>query len=144
MLFPYEELPEFNASAYTLLSFIALLALFALLGIFVELTPLGDKRAADLVIQNSRDPRRRISLEQRKQKWALMLLSFSFSYNLKKLCKVQGADRGKSIAVLNGVRVLSLCWIIMGHQIGVNVTTTVSNPENMGMLTEGLLYFIVS
>ena len=144
MLFPYEELPEYNGSAYALISFIALLTLLGLLGIFVELTPLGDKRPGELGAANLRDPRRGLSLEQRKRTWALLLLSFSFSYNLKKLCKLQGADRGKSVAVLNGVRVLSLCWIIMGHQIGVNATSTVSNPENMGMITEGFLFVIVS
>ncbi|XP_071497836.1 nose resistant to fluoxetine protein 6-like [Diadema antillarum] len=46
-------------------------------------------------------------------KWEQFLLGFAFNRNLAKLMSTKGSDR--SIACLNGIRVLSMAWVILGH-----------------------------
>jgi hypothetical protein len=42
-----------------------------------------------------------------------VILSFSFYNNLKKIFEIQKSD--DKLECLNGVRVLSLCWVILSH-----------------------------
>ncbi|XP_071511439.1 nose resistant to fluoxetine protein 6-like [Diadema antillarum] len=52
-------------------------------------------------------------IQPKPAKWEQFLLGFAFNRNLAKLMSTKGSDR--SIACLNGIRVLSMAWVILGH-----------------------------
>ena len=80
----------------------------------MQYTSLGD--AADLSHLDSHARAATPPQEQMRSKksWAQALLAFSFPYNLKRLCSVSG-EGDESLSVLNGVRVLSILYVIIGH-----------------------------
>ena len=79
--FPDENLPSsLGAGAVCTICFFALLAVLSAVGIVVEYSEIGDRMDAQ-----GEDGSIAGQLQRRKEKWALLLLSFSFTFNLKKL-----------------------------------------------------------
>ena len=118
--FPEEELDySLNAGAIITIILIAIVFLFSAIGVAVEMTPLGDKWA------RANEDGNRAPLPERKTKWGLFFLSFSLTYNMKKLCQPGNPD--DNLKVLNGVRALSAAWVILGHAFGSNLTVPASN-----------------
>ena len=108
--FPKEEEPGLSTGTIAFIIVFGLIGLIVLLGQVVELSSLGDKPALEGV-----DPDfALLPVHKRKEKWALCFLSFSFFYNVRKLCTISGGDGG-NVNVLNGARVLSMCWVVLGH-----------------------------
>jgi len=82
----------------------AFIAFFGIVGIFVEYLPILEKPHSLPTMK----------LEERKTKLGLLFFSFSFKNNLQKLFEV--SDRGDSnLKILNGIRVFSICWVVIGH-----------------------------
>ena len=118
--FPEEELDySLNAGAIITIILIAFVFLVSAIGVAVEMTPLGDKWA------HANEDGNRAPLPERKTKWGLFFLSFSLTYNMKKLCQPGNPD--DNLKVLNGVRALSAAWVILGHSFEFNLGVPASN-----------------
>lgn len=105
------------------------LVLLWIAGMVISYTNIGD------IPQFEADTEETTKIEQRKTKWALSLYSFNpFSNLLKILTVKEGGD--KTLAVLNGVRVLSMGWVIVGHGFVFAPLGTVSNLATMSAIVE--------
>ena len=113
-----------DAKAWVMIFVIVLLILFWILGIVVEFTSFADKS------RFTEDERQELKVEDRKSKLGLALYSFSPINNIKKLFTV--SKRGdQSLAVLNGVRVLSIGWIVIGHSFSFLQAIPIVNLTNL-------------
>ena len=113
-----------DAKAWVMIFVIVLLILFWILGIVVEFTSFADKS------RFTEDERQELKVEDRKSKLGLVLYSFSPINNVKKLFTV--SKRGdQSLAVLNGVRVLSIGWIVIGHSFSFLQAIPIVNLTNL-------------
>ena len=93
-----------NAGTIIVILSTSLIVILGIIGIFVEYFPLFEKPQSL--------PTEKI--EERKTKLGLLFYSFSFKNNLQKLFEV--SDRGDAnLKILNGIRVFSICWVIVGH-----------------------------
>lgn len=126
-----------SAGAWAMIMVIIFLVMLWLLGILVTYTKVGDREE----IRNGVQIRTRV--EARKTKWALALLSFNPIINLQKLFTVK-AGGDDNLAVLNGVRVLSICWVIVGHGFVSVLFAPVKNMGTMNMIFENGLFSLVS
>ena len=85
--FPKEQLPRsLSAGAICTIVLLSLIFATSVMGIIVEMTPLGNKE--DIIDGGTNHP----PVHKRKEKWALFFLSFSFTYNMKKLCTIADTD----------------------------------------------------
>ena len=113
-----------STGAWIVIFLIVFIVLLMIVGIVIENTNIGNKPGVD--ISQSKP-------EEAKQKWALLLYSFNPVVNLRKLFHVkEGGD--KRLAVLNGVRVLSIGWVILGHGFGfvfLGPVTNITTAMNM-------------
>jgi hypothetical protein len=94
------------------------IVLLSVIGYAIGKTTLGDKPRAhsSLVVTVDEDNLSKISIESRKQRWALFLYSFSFSRNFQEIfTKPYRTIRDKRLEVFDGLRVHMLAWIILGH-----------------------------
>jgi hypothetical protein len=112
---------------------------FGILGIAVQYTKLGDI--------NNVSQEEKTLIEKRKNKIAMFFYCFNPILNLNKLFTVkEGGD--ESLAVLNGVRVLSILWVALGHAFSFFsfgpvhnyqlAETTVLKSHTSGMIAGGL------
>ena len=85
--------------------FFSLLLLVVLLGVATEYTSLFNKPEA-------KDDGK---VEENKNKLGLVFLSFSFTRNIRKIFWGPPAKEGDYLVIFNGVRVLSLLYVIFGH-----------------------------
>ena len=119
-----------------MISIIFFIVLLWVLGIVVQYTNLGNK----LPVQNGDDTTSKV--EERKTKWALLLYSFSPINNLEKLFTVkEGGDQ--TLAVLNGVRVLSIGWVIVGHGFSFIQFAPIVNMSTMNLMLKDTFFGIV-
>ena len=84
--------------------FFGLLVLLSILGIITEYSSLFDK-------SNAEDQK----IENRKTKLGLVVLSFSFSRNITKIFWGPKAKPDDFLTVFNGLRVISLLVVMLGH-----------------------------
>ena len=103
----YETSP-LDDGAIVAISILSLVGGISLFGTIIQLTSIGNKPGTQLMQEDVDAP-----LHKMKQKWALSFLAFSFPYNMKKLCTQAEAE--ENLRVLNGVRVLSMAYVVIGH-----------------------------
>ena len=97
-----------DAKAWIMILVIIFLIMLWILGVVVEFTSFGDHSPL------SEYEKEHMKIEERKSKLGLLFYSFSPANNIKKLFTV--SKKGdQSLAVLNGVRVLSIGWVVVGH-----------------------------
>ena len=115
---PREIMAEsLTPGAWITIALLLFLVLLMIVGIVIQYTNLGNKPGVDG--QQERP-------EEAKQKWALFFYAFNPVVNIQKLLFVkEGGDQ--RLAVLNGVRVLSIGWVILGHGFGFVFSGAVSN-----------------
>jgi peptidoglycan/LPS O-acetylase OafA/YrhL len=89
-----------------------------LLGIVVENTSFGDKRFIN-----------EATGKKDKTMWANTFLSFNPIRNFQKVFHVEANGPHQDLQVLNGIRVLSMCWVIMGHGYLFPLFVGVTNAE---------------
>ena len=135
--FPNQVLSSgFDTKAWIMIFVIVLLILFWILGIVVEFTSLADKS------RFTEEERQQLKVEDRKSKLGLAFYSFNPINNVKKLFTV--SKRGdQSLAVLNGVRVLSIGWVVIGHSFNFTLLTPTVNFINITLLYKGFLFGLI-
>lgn len=85
--------------------FFSLLLLIVIIGVATEYTNLFNKP----------DAKEGGKVEENKSKLGLVFLSFSFTRNIRKIFWGPPAKEGDHLIIFNGVRVLSLLYVIFGH-----------------------------
>ena len=81
-------------------------------------------------------------IEDSKTKWALALHSFNPVVNLQKLFTVKESG-DKALNVLNGVRVLSICWIILSHSFVFVSMTAITNGQTLNVLSKNEFFSLI-
>ena len=99
---------------------IVLLLLFfvmSILGYFVEHKSFGNRSHPKAMVEAyEEDVPDRLSIEAQKHRWALILYSFSITKNFNEIFfKGNKTIKDKNFEVLNGLKVVMLIWIMLGH-----------------------------
>lgn len=135
--FPKEILSSgLDAKAWVMIIVVILFIILWILGILVEFTSFGDHSKLN------EEEREQIKIENRKSKLGLFFYSFSPINNVRKLFIVN-KNGDQSLAVLNGVRVLSICWVVVGHSFNFLLLSPLVNIVNMNMLFESRLFALI-
>lgn len=132
---------KINAEPFDFGSWVFMLLVFGIvilwcIGAAVEYTKLFDKNSGH---QNSDQP---VKVEDRKSKLGLFFYSWSPINNLSKLFTVK-QDGDKTLEVLNGVRVLSICYVVVGHGFSFIQFTPIANTSTIADITKESLFGIV-
>ena len=134
--FPHQDYSNGpNTGFWVVFALIWVILLFWIIGILVQFTKLGD-------IRRDQENEESNKIEDRKSKLALLFYSFNPIVNIQKLFTVRpGGDQ--RLNVLNGVRVLSICWVITGHSFGFTAMAPVANSMNLERVYTDVLFSIV-
>lgn len=126
----------FNAGTYTMFAVILFIVLLWIVGIVVQYTNFGN-----IPLDPSLNPTE-VNTEDKKSKFALFFYSFNPIINLQKLVTVkEGGDQ--TLTVLNGVRVISICWVIIGHAFTFIQFVPILNIQTMYSLFDHHLFALV-
>ena len=125
-----------DAKAWVMILVIIFLIMLWILGVVVEFTSFGDHSPL------SEYEKEHMKIEDRKSKLGLLFYSFSPINNIKKLFTV--SKKGdQSLAVLNGVRVLSIGWVVVGHSFNFILLIPTTNFINLSKIFEGTLFGLI-
>lgn len=105
VLLPYSDTDHpLSVGAIIVICLTSLILLLGIIGTIIEYIPFFEK--VDSIPTDK--------VENRKTKMGLLFFSFSLKNNIQKLFEVN--DRGDSnLKILNGIRVFSIGWVIVGH-----------------------------
>ena len=103
--FTTEEKPIVSTGQAIGFAFFSLLILIIVVGVITEYTSLFNKYNA----------KESASIEESKSKIGLLFLSFSFTRNIRKIFWGPPAKEGDYLVIFNGVRILSILYVILGH-----------------------------
>jgi len=118
-----------SPGTWVFVSIICLFLTFALFGIIVQYTAFGD-----IQVPFGVDPES-VPIEKRKGKLELFFYCFNPFANLLKIFTVQeGGDQ--TLTVLNGVRVLSIWWVIVGQSFSYLMIAPVQNFQTVTDILE--------
>lgn len=89
----------------------------SILGYVVEHHRLGDKTIHNSMVEAvEEDHPENASIEAKKQKWALIIYSFSITRNFHEIFfKPYKSIKDKKFEIFNGLRFISMTWIMLGH-----------------------------
>ena len=105
--FPTQENAKpMETGGWIVFMILLIVVLFCIIGIVVGYTNIGNQK--DIEINE------RMKIEDQKTKLALFFYSFNPIVNFQKLFTVK-EEGDQRLAVLNGIRVLSIWWVIVGH-----------------------------
>ncbi|XP_042889060.1 nose resistant to fluoxetine protein 6-like [Penaeus japonicus] len=74
---------------------------------------------------------------------AKYLLVFSVSHNLEKLFHLDTTKNPGTISCIHGIRFLSICWVVLGHQYVYSVQLA-SNPSELFELTKPAAFQMIA
>ena len=117
MRFPYQaERASLGVGGWLTIILLALITIFGILGSVVEYVPFLNKAQS-----NPND-----KPDKRLNYLGLAFYSFSFKNNLKKMFEV--SNKGDTdLKILNGIRVFSICWVILGHSFMMSMGFRLTN-----------------
>jgi hypothetical protein len=127
-----EQNYSFGTGAAIFTTVIGLIILMGLLGILVENTGFGDKSRIN-----------EATGKKEKTVWANLFLSFNFIRNFTKIFHVDHNGPHQDLTVLNGIRVLSMCWVILGHGYVFPISFGLKNMEQVGEISKGFWFTVV-
>lgn len=119
--FPQTQQKELHESlsvgAIATIVVFCIIVLLSILGFFVEYRSLGNKKNSKTMVEAYEyEQPNKVSLEAKKQKWALFVYSFSITKNFNEIFfKDYQTIKDRNFEVFNGLKVLMLCWTILGH-----------------------------
>jgi hypothetical protein len=89
----------------------------SIFGYFVEHRSLGNRNHPKAMVEAyEEDIPDRVSIEAQKHKWALIIYSFSITKNFNEIFfKGNKTIKDKNFEVLNGLKVVMLIWVMLGH-----------------------------
>ena len=131
--FPNETTEEVTTGNILGFIFFSLLIVIALVGIATEYTSLFNK-------QNAREDDK---VENSKTTLGLFFLSFSFTRNVGKIFWGPPAKEGDYLVIFNGVRVLSLLYVVFGHGYFSVLQSPLSDFEGVNRVLEPWSFYIV-
>ncbi|CDW90007.1 UNKNOWN [Stylonychia lemnae] len=127
---------------------ILLLIGLSIFGSFVERTQIGDKKQNQnsMVEAIESEDFNQVSLEYKKEKWAIFIYSFSVTRNFKEIFfRPSKSIKDKKFQVFNGIRVFMMTWIILGHCYFVGSVFGITNYKlKQAILDKFLGQIIVS
>lgn len=132
--FPKNE--ETKVSTGHSIGFIAfgVLILIVLLGVATEYTSLFDKLNAK---ENNK-------VEENKTKLGLLFLSFSFTRNIRKIFWGPPTKEGDYLVIFNGVRILSILYVILGHGYTSIFQVPIVEFEAINRVLGNWMFYIIS
>jgi len=118
---------SFNPSTVDILLYIffSILAIFFIIGILVEYSSLFGKPNYDNIGKED-DSKRDKELIKSKNKLGLFFLSFSVGRNLRKMFYTP-QRKDDNLTVFNGIRVLSMYFVVLGHTMSGFIVVPVIN-----------------
>lgn len=125
-----------STGGVVMICLIAFIVLLWIAGIIIAYTNIGNISYLENGVGSNSN------IEDRKTRWALAFYSFNPIVNLQKLFTVK-AGGDDSLAVFNGVRVLSICWVVVGHGFSLISLAPVKNFQTVNLLFEDRTFSIV-
>ena len=82
--------------------------------------------------------------EGKRERWVEVLVCFSVYTNYQKLLAARSGSRKDTLEILNGIRVMSMGWVILGHVYDLRAALPpVKNPEDLpGVMKKSKTAFI--
>jgi len=102
--FPYESESSLSIGGWVTLILIGIIIILGLIGILTEYAPIFSSQEASL------SPK----IEDKLSFPGRIFLCFSFKNNFMKLFKISKSEE-EDLKIFNGVRVICLSWIVLGH-----------------------------
>jgi hypothetical protein len=132
-----EEVHTLKAGHYFTIFFVGLLVISCLAGTAYEIYE---------KIQHVTRARLQLPEEEprRKTAWQKYLKSFYVIENTSKLLFARSKDGNKNLEILNGIRVLSMGWVILGHTYYFALQSALANPLIPLTLFKSFSFNIVS
>lgn len=99
-----------------MLFILGIIILLSIFGYIIGHSKIGNKdHLSHMVEAIDEDNPNKISIDQRKKKWALFFYSFSFSRNFREIfVRSYKTIRDRKFDVFDGLRVFMQSWIILG------------------------------
>lgn len=134
VIFPYDETIDksFSTGAWITMIIIFTIVLLGIAGTLLEYVHIFDKP----------DSLPTMKTEERLTGLGKVFFSFSFMHNIEKMFSV--SDRGdENLKVINGIRVFSICWVIIGHSFMNVMGAPITNIVTALSVTEKWYFALV-
>lgn len=120
-----EEVSTLHAGHYFTVAVVGILVLSVLIATIIEIFEIKKKSlVASQAINNEE-----LQLNQRRPTCIEMYFkAFRLIENTKKLLFARSRDGDKNMELLNGLRVISMGWVILGHTYFYGLKTPLANP----------------
>lgn len=126
-----------NAGFWVTMFIFAMIVTFMMIGLLVEFTDAANKRVL------TQDEKKLLRLEDQKTKIGMFFYSWSPANNIVKLFTVDHNADNK-LAILNGMRVISISWVILGHAYSFDFMFPVTNIMTTLDITKPFTFMFVA
>lgn len=131
--FIYEENHEIDTVNAVGVMVFATLLCFAFFGVVTEYSPLFDIKDVD----------QKLPIEKRKTSLGLFFLSFSVTKNALVIFNTPSYAQNSNLKILDGVRVVSMLWVIIGFGYQTFLETPISNIEEIPKIAHPWLFAFI-
>lgn len=134
-----ETVPKVETSNIIIFIFFSVIFLLMIVGWIVEYSPLFGKAETS---KDMTDCDKDKLLVESKSGVGKAFLAFSPARNMRKMF-FSPPQKDRDLDVLNGVRVLAMAWVVLGHAYFSAITVPASNMGSLGTIMEGWFFPIV-